>query len=671
MPAVRAKRNEVNMIHLGDITKIHGDEIEPVDCITFGSPCQDLSIAGRRAGLAGERSGLFMEAVRIIKEMRSSTNGLYPTFAIWENVPGAFSSNNGEDFRAVLEELACVEQPNAAIPGPPRGGRWSKAGAIAGNGWSLAWRQLDSQYFGVAQRRKRIALILDLGGQRAGEILFERTSLSRHPDPCIQAWKEVAGLTANRPAGNDRMVGAGFLCGSSRNADSRGTEADRAGKSEAEERTSGDKCCEAAAYTLKIRSGCAGGGKGALVQTEKTGTLSTLQDQTIFQLIQEPTYCISGNTIDRKTNQNGTGVRESGAFTVNTVDRHAVAYALQNQNLCIDDALPFDTTQITSKVNKSNPQWGDPCHPLAAAAHPPAAVIRISDEEMPVQPMVLESNQVHATVTQNGICPTLPASMGLGGGYVPMITDHPADRPVVFENHAQDARYKEAPTCSPTGYDRWGTGGGNTPLVAVPGQVTSYGIGNGQAHAYASKEKSGTLDTMHDAQAVAIEYSGCLNPWDTQARRVYGEDGTFPALPSRESAGGNQQAVLAGKRTRWIVRRLTPTECERLQGYPDGWTDIGEWTDTKGKKHKPADSPRYKALGNSIALPQWFWIAQKMKSYMGDGAKLGSLFDGIGGFPLVWETTYGIGTARWASEIEEFPIAVTKKHFPERKEYEN
>ena len=178
-------------------------------------------------------------------------------------------------------------------------------------------------------------------------------------------------------------------------------------------------------------------------------------------------------------------------------------------------------------------------------------------------------------------------------------------------------------------------------------------------------------DTMHDAQAVAIEYSGCLNPWDTQARRVYGEDGAFPALPSRETAGGNQQAVLAGQRTRWIVRRLTPTECERLQGYPDGWTDIGEWTDTKGKKHKPADSPRYKALGNSIALPQWFWIAQKMKSYMGDGAKLGSLFDGIGGFPLVWETTYGTGTARWASEIEEFPIAVTKKHFPERKEYEN
>lgn len=182
------------MIHLGDITKIHGDQIEPVDCITFGSPCQDLSIAGRRAGLAGERSGLFVEAVRIIKEMRKATNGMHPTFAIWENVPGAFSSNSGEDFRAVLEELARVEQPDTVIPRPPRGGRWSKAGAIAGAGWSLAWRQLDAQHWGVPQRRKRIALVADFGGQRASEILFERTGVSGHPDEGIQTWKSVAGL---------------------------------------------------------------------------------------------------------------------------------------------------------------------------------------------------------------------------------------------------------------------------------------------------------------------------------------------------------------------------------------------------------------------------------------------------------------------------------------------
>ena len=505
------------------------------------------------------------------------------------------------------------------------GGRWSKAGAIAGNGWSLAWRQLDSQYFGVAQRRKRIALILDLGGQRAGEILFERTSLSRHPDPCIPAWKEAAGLTANCPTGNDRVVEEG----GGRNT----------------------------AYTLKIRSGCAGGGKGALVQTEKTGTLSTLQDQTLFQLIQEPTYCISGNTVDRATNQNGTGVRENGSFTVNTVDRHAVAYKVpvlndqgggkmdvsydvvgtlranaKGHDPIVIDALPFDTTQLTSPQNGSNPHWGDPCHPLAASAHTPSAVVKVFDAR------------------ENGdgrIVPTIT------GDHESRITDYTAIAADLY-NGAVTGDIATAITCR------------STATNSGPKVIESYGIGNGQAHSSATKEKSGTLDTIHDAQAVAIECSGCLTPWDVQSRRIFSEYGKWPALYSGEGGGHGYVFTL-----RWIVRRLTPMECERLQGYPDGWTDIGEWVDTKGKKHKPADSPRYKALGNSIALPQWFWIAQKMKSYMGDGAKLGSLFDGIGGFPLVWETTYGTGTARWASEIEEFPIAVTKKHFPERNEHEN
>lgn len=396
------------------------------------------------------------------------------------------------------------------------------------------------------------------------------------------------------------------------------------------------------AYTLKIRGGCDGGGKGALVQTEKVGTLSTLQDQTVFQQVRvteaipintqiatrcismgertglgigkdgDPAftiqaqhehgvcYCLAGNIVDRSetAGANGLGVKEEVSYTLNTIDRPAVAYS---------EAVPVLNDRGGGMMNVTYDITGT----LRAAEHGH-------------QPIVFDARGNGG----NNVVPTIT------GDHESRITDY-------------------------------------TALAVEQKPTVSYGIGNGQAHAYASKEKSGTLDTMHDAQAVAIEYSGCLNPWDTQARRVYGKDGTFPSLPSRETAGGNQQAVLAGQRTRWIVRRLTPTECERLQGYPDGWTDIGEWTDTKGKKHKPADSPRHKALGNSIALPQWFWIAQKMKLYMGDGAKLGSLFDGIGGFPLVWETTYGTGTARWASEIEEFPIAVTKKHFPERKEYEN
>lgn len=193
------------MKHLGDITKIHGDKIEPVDCITFGSPCQGLSMAGKRLGFDDNRSVLFLDAARIIKEMRIATNGMYPTFAVWENVPGAFSSNGGEDFRAVLEELARVEQPDASIPRPSgRGGRWSKAGAIAGNGWSLAWRQLDAQYWGVPQRRKRIALVVDFGGQRAAKILFERTSLSGNPDESVKAWETTPGSSQASPSGRDR-----------------------------------------------------------------------------------------------------------------------------------------------------------------------------------------------------------------------------------------------------------------------------------------------------------------------------------------------------------------------------------------------------------------------------------------------------------------------------------
>ena len=544
------------MKHLGDITKIHGDQIEPVDCITFGSPCQDLSIAGRRAGLAGERSGLFMEAVRIIKEMRSSTNGLYPTFAVWENVPGAFSSNGGEDFRAVLEELARVGQPDASIPRPPRGGRWSKAGAISGDGWSLAWRQLDSQYFGVAQRRKRIALIIDLGGQRAGEILFERTSLSRHPDPCIPAWKEAAGLTANRPAGNDRMVGAGRGRKGDGDADCRRTETDKtreADCSEREEGTDKRESREAAAYSLKIRSGCAGGGKGALVQTEKVGTLSTLQDQTLFQ------------------------------------------------------AIPVLNDQGGGAMSVSYNMTGT----LRAAEHGHQPIVFESN----AQPIVLESNQIHATITQTGICPTLPASMGLGGGYVPMVT----------ERKIFDAR---------------GNGDGRTcPTITGDHE-----------------------NRITDYTAIAIE----RQTFSEQSFSSYKESDKCSTLKAKAGNIGNgSECLIAEKTIRWIVRRLTPVECERLQGYPDGYTDIGDWTDSNGKKHKYADSPRYKALGNSIALPQWFWLVQKMRPYLKEKPTLGSLFDGLGGFPLVWQRAYGDGTARWASEIEEFPMAVTKRRFGE------
>lgn len=505
------------MKHLGDITKIHGDQIEPVDCITFGSPCQDLSIAGRRAGLAGERSGLFMEAVRIIKEMRSSTNGLYPTFAVWENVPGAFSSNGGEDFRAVLEELARVEQPDASIPRPSgRGGRWSKAGAIAGNGWSLAWRQLDAQYWGVPQRRKRIALVADFGGQRAAEILFERTSLSGNPDESVPTWKEIARLAANCPAGNDSVVG-GTIPINTQIATRYISMGERTGIGIGED---GDP-----AYTLQAN--------------HEHGVC----------------YCIAGNIIDRSetAGANGSGVKENQSYTLNTVDRPAVAYKV------------FDA--------RGN---GD-----------------------------------------GRTCPTIT------GDHENRITDYTA---IAVErktfNEQSFSHYKKSDKCSTLKAKAGNIGNGSESLVVEKISIAVDGY-NGAV----TGEKTATLTCKND--------------------------------------GSHSGPLVAEKTIRWIVRCLTPVECERLQGFPDNYTNIGDWTDSKGKKHKYADSPRYKALGNSIALPQWFWLVQRMRPYLKEKPTLGSLFDGLGGFPLVWQRAYGECTARWASEIEEFPMAVTKRRFGE------
>lgn len=199
-----------NMKHLGDISKINGSKIEPVDIITFGSPCQDLSIAGKRKGLKHEgrgdkettRSGLFMEAIRIIKEMRGATNGRYPTFAIWENVPGAFSSNKGEDFRAVLEEFAKISD-SVFIPEPPKG-KWLRSGEVVGDHYSVAWRAFDAQYWGVPQRRRRIYLVADFRGQRAGKILFEREGLRGYFETGRTPWKGTAADAERSVDSDDR-----------------------------------------------------------------------------------------------------------------------------------------------------------------------------------------------------------------------------------------------------------------------------------------------------------------------------------------------------------------------------------------------------------------------------------------------------------------------------------
>ena len=198
-----------NMKQLGDVTKINGAEIEPVDIITFGSPCQDLSVAGKRAGIhEGARSSLFFHAVRIMKEMREATNGVYPRIVIWENVHGAFSSNGGEDFRAVLQALCEIADGGADVPRPAKG-KWGGAGAIVGDGYSIAWRTYDAQYWGVPQRRRRIYLVADLGGERAGEILFEQEGVRGDSAQGIPQGQETAVHAAGGAGGSDGAGGIG------------------------------------------------------------------------------------------------------------------------------------------------------------------------------------------------------------------------------------------------------------------------------------------------------------------------------------------------------------------------------------------------------------------------------------------------------------------------------
>ena len=420
------------MKHYGDVSRMDGWKIKPVDIITFGSPCQDMSIAGRREGLDGSRSSLFYEAVRIVKEMRCATDGKYPRYIVWENVPGAFSSNKGADFQSVLEEICSVKGYEIHTPRPER---WANAGEIVADDFSLAWRVFDAQHWGVPQRRKRIYLVADFAGGSAGKILFESEGVSGYTPQGFRPWQGAAGASAKGAGApgcvclNDRggsrmdvtedvaatlraenhghlpcvMGTAGFCTEHSAKARGIGYEEEtsptlRAGTVPAavyENHSQDTRYTElegiaptvSSTYgtggnnqpfvvetpkTLKIRSGCEGGGKGALIQENKSATLGCNNDQTVFvpkvygicskqshaMLSDNPhsgfyeadtsrcldrsggnptcnqggmaVVAVQGSMIGRteKNGPQGSGVNEDVSFTLDAADRHAVAYCM-------------------------------------------------------------------------------------------------------------------------------------------------------------------------------------------------------------------------------------------------------------------------------------------------------------------------------------------------------
>ena len=445
------------MKHLGDITKINGAEAPVVNVIIGGSPCQDLSLAGKRKGLTGERSGLFMEQLRIIKEMREADEArgrtdehIRPRFMVWENVPGAFSTNGGKDFGAVLHETVKIACHNAP-PVPMFGNKWAKSGCLVDvdGKWSIAWRVFDAQFWGVPQRRRRIALVADFGGQSAPEILFERKSMSRNFEESGTAWKRAATDFEKR------------------------TEATVFG------------ICSKDSNSMKSENP-----KSGFYEADVTRTLD----------------CNGGNP---SCNQGGTAVVQS---KVSSIDGEG-------------ESVYSMTTGEYMTVSKNQ-----------------ASTLFARDYKDP---------QCVAYQCSCEIAPTLRFEVSESG-------------------------------------------------------INSSHVARGPS-AVCSKEKS--------------------------------------------------------ECERYIVRRLTPLECERLQGFPDGWTDIGEWTDSKGKLHKESsDSARYAALGNSIALPSWFYVLSKLSEFC-EEKTMASLFDGISGFNVCWARMHGAENCLWSSEIEEFPIAVVKKHF--------
>lgn len=420
------------MKHYGDVSRMDGGKIEPVDVITFGSPCQDMSIAGKRAGLDGSRSNLFYEAIRIVKEMRCATDGKYPRYIVWENVPGAFSSNKGADFQSVLEEICSVKGYEIHTPRPER---WANAGEIVADDFSLAWRVFDAQHWGVPQRRKRIYLVAYFAGGSAGKILFESEGVSGYTPQGFRPWQGAAGTFAEgagasgcvclNDQGGSRMdvtedvvatlraenhghppcvIGSAGFC-TEHSAAARGI-----GYEEETSPTLRAGTVPAAVYenhsqdtrytgpletaptvnatygmggnnqpfvvetpkTLKIRSGCEGGGKGALIQENKSATLGCNNDQTVFVpkvygicskdsnamksenpksgfYEAETSRCLDANGGNPTCNQGGmavvavqgsmigradkngpqgSGVNEDVSFTLDAADRHAVVYCM-------------------------------------------------------------------------------------------------------------------------------------------------------------------------------------------------------------------------------------------------------------------------------------------------------------------------------------------------------
>jgi DNA (cytosine-5)-methyltransferase 1 len=618
-PIEVSKRHFPDMLHLGDVTKINGAEIEPVDIITAGSPCQDLSVAGKRAGLEGERSVLFMEFVRIVREMREATNGQYPTFAIWENVPGAFSSNRGQDFRAVLEEIMEAEIPM------PYSGKWATSVMVRGNGRSLAWRVLDAQYWGVPQRRKRIFLVADFTGGSAAEILFEQEGVRGDFAESREAWQEVATTARESIEGaGKRSVTYGF--------DSYNQDAIPELINPIRSASGGDtKPMVAVATTAeggvgKTSYGVVSKGNGdAFITPERHMSLTSgggqagqgypcvlSSQELVTSFGQAVAYCLQGNMIGRadKNGPQGDGVNEEVSFTLNTTDRHAVAFVDVASTLRAGAGAPKHLSDIKGRlVCQANVVLNDGGQSEKARSMGESVekspTLRAGGPVHVAYPIMPIHDKATRSSAGNGLGIGKPGDPAptLTGGDRHAVAFGPAGQHDVATTTREGAEGAGAISLfdigdrrrvadenvgvCPTLTTKMGTGGNNVPVFLQPQTFRMKAFGD-----YADDDTASTVKARDGKDATDLVCAiDCRNLRETE------QSGTLQA----KSSGGYSLNYQNPVRVGYAVRRLTPTECERLQGFPDKWTEGG------------SDTARYKALGNSVAVPCVEWIMRRIK----------------------------------------------------------
>ena len=559
-----------NMKHYGDISTIDGSELEPVDIISFGSPCQNLSVAGKREGLDGDRSSLFYEAIRIVKEMREATNGKYPRYIVWENVPGAFSSNKGEDFKAVLTEICKVKDEQVSISKPAK---WENAGRIMGDGFSIAWRLLDAQYWGVPQRRQRIYLVADFDGGSAGKILFESEGLSGYSAQGFKSWQNAAnGITEG--IGETGETDSLMFENHSQDTRYRGPlEVAQTVSSTYGMGGNNQPFVVQTPKTLKVRCGCEGGGKGALVQDNLSATLSTNNDQTLFQP-RAYGVCAKNSNSMKSDNPN------SGFYEADT-------------SRCLD-------------ANGGNPT----CNQGGIA--------------------VIEGN---------GSRPS-----HRGDGY--------KESDVMYTLNATEQHAVAFAEVHATLSANDGPKGPSSQMMKNPEEnfvgEPSYGIGRPAMNQGYNAKFSFQIEEEVEPTLVASGASGVAHPRFSSSKASFFTEANEECANTLVATDYKDPPIVNdGDEIDYIVRRLTPTECARLQGFPDWWCDgigipnptdedIAKWrevfeTHAKaiGKITKPksdaqirkwlqnpqSDSAEYKMWGNGVALPNVFFVLAGIKYY--------------------------------------------------------